>query len=603
MTCSQSSRHEVARSWSDSGIAGPWPDSRGYETIATSDSPSTAAASTASSDSPPDDNPHAVMGTDYMVTELDQGGPFQGMHRGMTITSGALILLFVLFTGLSSDTASVVFGTARTWIESTFSGYYLISVVALLVVCAFIVCSRYGNIRLGTDDSRPEFSNFAWFSMLFSAGIGIGILFFGVAEPIFYLDNSGAFGYPNNPHADMAGATEIGHERAIDALRVTVFHWGLHGWAIYVIVGMSLAYFAYRKGLPLALRSALYPFIGDRIFGPLGHLFDIFGVLGCVFGVATSLGLGVSQMGVGLEKLFGISDGLPTQLALIAVISTLSIISVVSGVQRGIRIISVLNIWVSAVVIGIFLFGGPTLWLFKTFGETLADYATEVIPMGLWYADKAGTSEWQQAWTIFYWGWWLAWAPFVGLFIARISKGRTLREFVLGVLLVPTLLAFIWLVIFGGNAIHQELNAAGGAGSAGIMDMVRAWDLPSALFATADGIVGSGVFGWVLSAMMVFLLMSWFITSSDSGTLVLTTILSLGDDDPPKLFRVFWGVIIGLVAAVLLVVGGLSALQTALIAAALPVSVVILVMTLAVLLSLFREPGDPYRPRSRLPRR
>ena len=224
--------------------------------------------------------------------------------------------------------------------------------------------------------------------------------------------------------------------------------------------------------------------------------------------------------------------------------------------------------------------------------------------MGLWYAEQSGTSEWQQAWTIFYWGWWLAWAPFVGLFIARISKGRTLREFVLGVLLVPTLLAFVWLVIFGGNAIHQELNATGGAGTAGIMEMVRAWDLPSALFATADGIVGSGVFGWVLSAMMVFLLMSWFITSSDSGTLVLTTILSLGDDDPPKLFRVFWGVVIGLVAAVLLVVGGLSALQTALIAAALPVSVVILVMTLGVLLSLFREPGDPYRQGFRLrPRR
>ncbi|WP_442489432.1 BCCT family transporter [Halomonas litopenaei] len=544
------------------------------------------------------------MGTDYKVTELEQRGPFQGMHRGMTITSGALILLFVLFTGLSSDTAAVVFGTARAWIEGTFSGYYLVTVVALLVVCAFIVCSRYGSIRLGTDDSRPEFSNFAWFSMLFSAGIGIGILFFGVAEPIFYLDNTDSFGYPNNPHADMAGATAIGHERAIDALRVTVFHWGLHGWAIYVIVGMSLAYFAYRKGLPLALRSALYPFIGDRIFGPAGHLFDIFGVLGCVFGVATSLGLGVSQMGVGLEKLFGIDDGLPTQLVLIAVISTLSIISVVSGVQKGIRIISVLNIWVSAVVIGIFLFGGPTLWLIQTFGETLADYATEVIPMGLWHAEQSGTSEWQQAWTIFYWGWWLAWAPFVGLFIARISKGRTLREFVLGVLLVPTLLAFVWLVIFGGNAIHQELNAAGGAGTAGIMEMVRAWDLPSALFATADGIVGSGVFGWVLSAMMVFLLMSWFITSSDSGTLVLTTILSLGDDDPPKLFRVFWGVVIGLVAAVLLVVGGLSALQTALIAAALPVSVVILVMTLGVLLSLFREPGDPYRQGFRLrPRR
>ncbi len=521
-----------------------------------------------------------------MVTELAQGGLFQGMHKGMTLTASALVLAFVLFTGLGPDTAGTLFGAARAWIEGTFSGYYLVTVMLLLAVCAFIVVSRYGGVRLGADDSRPEFSNFAWFSMLFSAGIGIGILFFGVAEPIFYLDDSGAFGYPNNPHADMAGAAAIGHARAIDALRVTVFHWGLHGWAIYVIVGMSLAYFAYRKGLPLALRSALYPFIGERIFGPLGHLFDILGVLGCVFGVATSLGLGVSQMAVGLERLVGISAGLNTQLMLIALISTVSILSAITGVRRGIKIISELNIWTSVFVVGVFLIGGPTLWLITAFGETLLDYAVNFIPMGLWFADEPGSVEWQQGWTIFYWGWWLAWAPFVGLFIARISKGRTLREFVLGVLLVPTLILFVWLIIFGGNALHQELTAADGAG---IIELVNAWKLPAALFATADGIVGTGVVGWLLSALMVFLLMSWFVTSSDSGTLVLTTILSLGDEEPPRRFRVFWGVVIGLVAAVLLVAGGLTALQTALIAAALPLSVVILVMTAGVLLSLFRE--------------
>ncbi|MBB3232072.1 BCCT family transporter [Halomonas stenophila] len=521
-----------------------------------------------------------------MVTELSQSGLFQGMHRGMTITSACLVLAFVLFTGLGSDVAGSVFGTARGWIESTFSGYYLVTVMLLLAVCAVIVVSRHGSIRLGPDDSRPAFSNFAWFSMLFSAGIGIGILFFGVAEPVFYLDDSGAFGYPNNPHADMAGATTLGHERAIDALRVSVFHWGLHGWAIYVIVGLSLAYFAYRKGLPLALRSALYPFIGERIYGPIGHAVDILGVLGCVFGVATSLGLGVSQMAVGLERLVGISDGLETQLVLIAVISAVSILSVVSGVQKGIKIISELNIWVSVLVVGAFLLGGPTLWLVQAFGETLLDYAANFIPMGLWYADEPGPAAWQQAWTIFYWGWWLAWAPFVGLFIARISRGRTLREFVLGVLLVPTLIIFVWLVIFGGNALHQELDAAG---NAGIIELVNAWDLPAALFASADGIAGTGTLGWLLSAMMVFLLMSWFVTSSDSGTLVLTTILSLGNDEPPQRFRVFWGVVIGLVAAVLLVAGGLKALQTALIAAALPLSGVILIMTAGVLVSLVRE--------------
>ncbi|SFT91276.1 BCCT family transporter [Halomonas saccharevitans] len=524
-----------------------------------------------------------------MVTEISQDGFFSGMHKGMTITAALLVLGFVLFTGVMPDLAGGLFGTTRTWIETTFSGYYLITVMLLLVVCAYIVLSRHGSVRLGPDDSRPDFSNFAWFSMLFSAGIGIGILFFGVAEPTFYFDNTGAFGYPNNPHADMAGAAAMNYERAIDALRVSVFHWGLHGWAIYVIVGMSLAYFAYRKGLPLALRSALYPFIGERIFGPIGHAVDILGVLGCVFGVATSLGLGVSQMAVGLERLIGTDPGLNSQLVLIAVISTVSVISAVSGVKRGIKIISEMNIWVSVAVVATFLIGGPTLWLIGAFGDTVLDYALNFIPMGLWFADDPGTTEWQQGWTIFYWGWWLAWAPFVGIFIARISRGRTLREFVLGVLLVPTMIIFVWLIIFGGNALHQELTAAGGPGSGGIIELVNAWNLPAALFESADGIAGTGAFGWVLSALMVFLLMSWFVTSSDSGTLVLTTILSLGNEEPPQRFRVFWGVVIGLVAATLLMAGGLKALQTALIAAALPLSVVILVMTAGVLVSLFRE--------------
>ncbi len=525
----------------------------------------------------------------YPDAVLTHRGFFRNMHKGMTITSALLVLAFVLFTGIDPEFSGSVFGTARGWIETTFDSYYLITIMLLISVCLYIVLSRHGSVRLGADDSRPEFSNFSWFSMLFSAGIGIGILFFGVAEPIFYLDDSGSFGYPNNPHADMAGATAIGHERAVDALRVAVFHWGLHGWAVYVIVGMALAYFAYRRGLPLALRSSLYPFIGDRIYGPIGHVVDVLGVLGCVFGVATSLGLGVSQMSVGLERLIGVSAGLDTQLILIALISVVSILSAVSGVKRGIKIISELNICVSVLVVGAFLIGGPTLWLITIFGETMADYAVNFVPMGLWFADEPGPAQWQQAWTIFYWGWWLAWAPFVGLFIARISKGRTLREFVLGVLLVPTLIIFVWLVIFGGTALYQELHASSGPGTAGIIELVNAWNLPAALFASADGIAGTGALGWTLSAMMVFLLMSWFVTSSDSGTLVLTTILSLGSDDPPQRFRVFWGVVIGLVAAALLVAGGLEALQTALIAAALPLSVVILIMTLGVLVSLFQE--------------
>ncbi|PMN90391.1 BCCT family transporter [Enterovibrio norvegicus] len=525
----------------------------------------------------------------FKAEKLAPSGLFKGMHKGMTIFSSLMVLVFVFFTGVNTEFAGEIFGSVRSWIEVTFGWYYMVTIVFLIAVCIFIVFSRYGSVRLGDDDSRPDFTNFAWFSMLFSAGIGIGILFFGVAEPIFYLDNSGAFGYPNNPYADMAGAGEIGYDRAVDALRVTFFHWGFHGWAVYVIVGMSLAYFAYRKKLPLALCSALYPFIGDRIYGPIGHMVDIFGVLGCVFGVATSLGLGVSQMSVGLERLFGIDPGISTQLTLIALITIISILSALSGVGRGIRIISQWNIIVSIIVVALFLFGGPTGWVLGAFGSAVGDYLANFVQMGLWFPEEEGPANWQNGWTVFYWGWWLAWAPFVGLFIARISRGRTLREFVIGVLLVPTTIIFVWLGIFGGTALYQELTASSGVGTAGIIDLVNAWNLPEALFANADGIFGNGVLGWIVSAMMVFLLMSWFVTSSDSGIVVLTTILSLGNEDPPKTFRVFWGVVVGLVAAALLVAGGLSALQTANIAAALPLSLVIIVMTLGVLKSLFND--------------
>lgn len=523
---------------------------------------------------------------------LSQSGLFRGMHKGMTIVSAVMVLAFVLFTGTNSELAGTLFGATRSWIESVFGWYYLVAMVFFIAVCFVLVFTRYGSVRLGDDASRPDFSNFAWFSMLFSAGIGIGILFFGVAEPIFYLDNSGAFGYPNNPYADMAGATEIGHARAVDALRVTFFHWGIHGWAVYAIVGLSLAYFAYRKKLPLALRSSLHPFIGERIYGPIGHAVDLLGVLGCVFGIATSLGLGVSQMAVGLERLLGIDPGTTTQLVLIALISIVSILSALSGVGRGIKIISEWNIIISALVVAFFLFGGPTAWLLSMFGESLGSYLVNFMPMGLWFPTGEGPAAWQNGWTVFYWGWWLAWAPFVGLFIARISRGRTLREFVIGVLCVPTFIIFVWLGIFGGSALYQELNAAGGTGSGELIQLVNAWNLPAALFSAADGIAGTGVMGWVLSAMLVFLLLSWFVTSSDSGTLVLTTILSLGNEEPPKLFRIFWGVVIGFVAAVLLVAGGLSALQTANIAAALPLSLVIFLMTFGVLKSLIMDSGE-----------
>ena len=526
-----------------------------------------------------------------------QSGPFKGLHSGMGLAAKGMVAAFVIFTILNVDLASGIYSDVRGWIEGALSWYYISALTIIMFVCFGLMFSKWGSIRLGDDDSRPEFSNFSWFAMLFSAGVGIGILFFGVAEPIFYFDNSAPWGYPNNPHADMDGATALGVERAVAAMRVTYFHWGFHAWSVYVIVGLCLAYFGFRKKLPLTLRSSLYPVIGDRIYGPIGHAVDLLAVFGTVFGVATSLGLGVSQMAAGLDVLFGINDaGVVTELILIAIISVIATFSAVTGVGKGIRIISEWNILLSIILLAAFVAIGPFTWLMSFFITTIGDYLWNFIPMGFWTANEAEHVEWQGAWTIFYWGWWISWAPFVGMFIARVSRGRTIREFMVGVMFVPTTIAFFWLCMFGGNAIWQELHAAGGPGATGgAIETVRNWDLPSALY---DTIRNMGQTSWLgdmswtiypLSALATLLLASWFITSSDSGTLVITTMLSMGDDDPPQVFRIIWGLGEGFVAGVLLLAGGLGALQTASIAAAFPISFILLAMTWGLIKSLMQD--------------
>ena len=518
-------------------------------------------------------------------------GVWEGLHPAMGIASKGMVAAFVVFTALYVDFANSLYSAIRGWIESALNWYYVSAVAAMLFVCLYLMCSRFGSVRLGDDDSRPEFSNFSWFAMLFSAGVGIGLLFFGIAEPMFYFDNTAPWGYPNNPFADQAGAAAMNETRAVFAMRVTYFHWGFHGWAVYVVVGLCLAYFGFRKKLPLTLRSALYPVIGDRIYGPVGHAVDLLAVFGTVFGVATSLGLGVSQMAAGLHHLFGIDAGTLTQVILIAAISVVATLSAVSGVGKGIRIISEWNIWLSVVLLAFFLFGGPTKWLLGFFVTTAGDYLWNVIPMGFQTFNAEGAAAWQGGWTIFYWGWWISWAPFVGMFIARISRGRTIREFMVGVMFVPTTIAFFWLCIFGGNAIHTELQAAGGVGTAGIAQLVRDWNLPAALYGTVDLVTGLSWLNWAMAALATLLLATWFITSSDSGTLVITTMLSMGDDNPPQRFRIVWGLGEGLVAAVLLFAGGLKALQTASIAAALPVSVIMLLMAYGIVKSLHEDPS------------
>ena len=516
-------------------------------------------------------------------------GMWAGLHPGMAIASLAMVLMFVVFTVVNVEGAGAVYAGIRAWIESSLGGFYILSICVMLVACIYIMCSRHGKVRLGDDEARPEFSTFSWLAMLFSAGLGIGLLFFSISEPMFYFDNSAPFGYPNNPHADNAGAVELNEARAVDAMRVTYFHWGVHGWAVYVVVGLCLAYFGFRKKLPLTLRSALYPIIGERIYGPVGHGVDLLAVFGTVFGVATSLGLGVKQMSAGLNTLFGISPDLATQITLIVVISAAATLSAVSGVARGIRIISEWNIYLSIALLAFFLCFGPFGWLLGFFAQTVGDYLWNLVPMSLWIAQETGESTWQGGWTIFYWGWWIAWAPFVGMFIARISRGRTIREFTVGTMFVPTAVGIVWLCLFGGNALYMELNAADGVGTAGILNLAREWQLEAALYGTIERMTDISWLAWWMSALATFLLATWFITSSDSGTLVIATMLSMGDDHPPRRFRVVWGAAIGMVAAALLLADGLQALQAASIAAALPVCIILLAMTAGVIISLNRD--------------
>ena len=516
-------------------------------------------------------------------------GMWAGLHPGMATASLAMVLMFVVFTVVNVEGAGAVYAGIRAWIESSLGGFYVMSVCAMLAACIYIMCSRHGKVRLGDDDARPEFSTFSWLAMLFSAGLGIGLLFFSISEPMFYFDNSAPFGYPNNPHADKAGAVELNEARAVDAMRITYFHWGLHGWSVYVVVGLCLAYFGFRKKLPLTLRSALHPIIGERIYGPVGHGVDLLAVFGTVFGVATSLGLGVKQMSAGLDTLFGIAPDLATQITLIVVISAAATLSAVSGVARGIRMISEWNIYLSVVLLAFFLCFGPFEWLLGFFAKTVGDYLWHLAPTGIWIARETGEATWQGAWTIFYWGWWIAWAPFVGMFIARISRGRTIREFTVGTMFVPTAVGIVWICLLGGNALYMELNAADGVGTAGILNLAREWQLEAALYGTIERMTDISWLVWSISALATFLLATWFITSSDSGTLVIATMLSMGDDHPPRRFRVVWGAAIGMVAAALLLADGLQALQAASIAAALPVCIILLAMTASVITSLNRD--------------
>ena len=607
------------------------------------------------------------------------------MHPVVFPVSACLVVAFVIVAACVPGRTMILFDTLLSDIATHFSWMYIGAMTGFLVFALYLCFSRYGTIRLGPDDAKPEFTTLAWFSMLFSAGMGIGMLFFGVAEPMAH--------FLSPPTGDAATL-----EAARQALAITLFHWCLHPWALYAIVGLALAYFGFRHNLPLSFRSVFYPLLGDRIHGFIGHAIDVMAVLATLFGLATSLGLGAKQVNAGLAHVFGLPEGAAVQVILIACITAMAVASLVSGLHVGIRRLSELNMLLAGSLLVFLFVAGPTIYLLETLVENTGAYFQR-LPANSFRTggyDDASATAWLQGWTVFYWGWWIAWSPFVGMFIARVSRGRTIREFIIGVLLVPSGVATLWMTGFGNTALHQEVHAQLGSDPAEIAAAfdyaprdykVQVLDDASGLPLTEDGewlagphaksaatpigvlmqqdddgnLVTKGgeeveyrhgilvyrgsnrplvidqesrfdghyqstdeqlTLGGFLSrpvlandgtakkdttatAMFVMLqayplssltaligtlsIILFFVTSSDSASMVADIIASGGSQNPTTGTRLFWGILEGILASVLLVAGGLKALQTGSITIGLPFCMLIILMCVSLYLGLRRE--------------
>ena len=495
------------------------------------------------------------MSSDLNLTNREGAKVKFDIHPYIFFISVTLILFLVALTLYLGTDIKDFFGRVQTGI-STYTGWFFVLTMNLILISVLLfMVSRFGDIRLGGDEAEPEFSTLGWFAMLFSAGMGIGLLFYGVAEPMFHFISS--------PFSDQPGSAEAAR-RAMD---FTFLHWGLHPWSVYALVGLSLAFFSFNKGYPLTIRSAFVPLLGDKVNGPLGYAVDIAATVATLFGVATSLGIGVQQVNAGLFYVFGIPQTREVQLLLICGITLIATYSVVRGLDAGIRKLSEINISLALMLMVFVLLLGPTLFILNAFVENVGIYFQNFMQLSTWNETYENTS-WQHGWTVFYWGWWIGWSPFVGMFIARISKGRTIREFIAGVLLVPTLITFIWLTVFGDSALYIDMFGDGGIAKA-VQENV-----PVSLFV----LLGHFPLSSVTSVLATIVVISFFVTSSDSGSLVIDIITADGNQDPPVPQRVFWAVLEGTVAAVLLYGGGLIALQTATIATGLPFAVILLIM-------------------------
>ena len=503
--------------------------------------------------------------------KVEKFGPFPRVNRPFFIASALLIVGFIFFGSLFGELAGEVFNQLQSFITHRFRWLFIILMNVAVVFSLYIALSRYGDIRLGHQTEHPEYSLLSWFGMLFSAGIGIGLLYWGTAEPLYH------FMSPPMGQAETV-------EAAKQAMSISFLHWGIHAWALYCVVALSLAYFHYRRGLPLSIRSVLYPLIGQKIYGKWGHVVDTLAVFGTMFGVVTSLGLGAMQINAGFSNVFGIPNNVPVQLCLIAIITAMATLSVMMGLDKGIKRLSDINIVLTALLLGFMLFFGPTQFIIDSFIENIGNYVSQLIPLGFW-SEAYSNTDWQANWTIFYWAWWVSWSPFVGIFVARISRGRTIREFIFGVLFIPMLLLFFWFTTFGGSAVHMELM-----GNYGLIEAVKA-DYGSAIFKLIEYYPLTKP----LTLVIVVMIMLWFVTSSDSASLVIDMLTAGGDTNPPKIQRLFWALSQGVIAAVLLVAGGLSALQAVAIIAGFPFAIVVFVMMYCLWRGLTRDRLTLYR--------
>ncbi|MFT5707238.1 MAG: BCCT family betaine/carnitine transporter [Oceanospirillaceae bacterium] len=519
--------------------------------------------------------------TNYQIGQ-DNITPFGlDIHNPVFMVSGITVVAFVLITLMFKEEAGVFFGWLRPAITSTFDWFFLLSANIFVLFCVFLVASPLGKVRLGGKNARPEFGYIGWFSMLFAAGMGIGLMFFGVSEPISHFNSSvggtavdAVTGLRTDwaPLAAAAGDLEGARNLAMAA---TIFHWGLHPWAIYAVVGLALAFFSYNHKLPLTLRSAFYPLLGDRVWGFWGHVIDILAVFATLFGLTTSLGFGTKQALSGFNYLFDWGTGSLAIVLLIAVITAIAISSVLRGLDGGVKVLSQLNMGLALLLLLFIIVMGPTMDIFNAIFGGGVSYIQELLPLSMPFGRE--DANFSQGWTSFYWAWWISWSPFVGMFIARVSKGRTVREFVLCVVLVPTLLGIVWMGAFGGTAISQVITDAGAPVATAAQELklfVMVQDFP---------------FSSLLSMIGIILVLVFFITSSDSGSLVIDSITAGGKENAPVSQKVFWCSFEGIVAIVLLLVGGseaIGALQAMAVSTGLPFTLVLLAMCVSLYMGL-----------------